>query len=87
MPGIFSRINKARDARQKKKNALNDLENSLPAKPKWDDAYTRPSVEPEEIEDLIKCCSEEIKARGMYNSVISIVFLSNSYRTGYRNIC
>lgn len=82
MPGIFSRINKARDARQKKKNALNDLENSLPTKPKWDDAYTRPSVEPDEIEDLIKCCSEEIKARGMYSSVISAVFQSNGYRTG-----
>jgi hypothetical protein len=65
MPGIFSRISKARDARLKKKNALNDLTNSLPAKPRWDDAYTRKVVDPEEVVELIRCCSEEIKTRGM----------------------
>ena len=65
MPGIFSRISKARDARLKKKNALNDLTNSLPAKPKWDDAYTRKVVDPEEVVELIRCCTEEIKTRGM----------------------
>lgn len=65
MPGIFSRISKARDARQKKKHALNDLTNSLPAKPTWDDAYTRKSVDPEEIAELLRCLTEEIKTRGM----------------------
>lgn len=70
MPGIFSRINKARDARQKKKNAGNDLTDSLPPKPRWDDAYTRSSVEPEEIDELIRSCTQEIKSRGMPNAAL-----------------
>lgn len=64
MPGLFSRINKARDARLKKKTALNGLDGKLPTKPKWDDAYTRPSVDPEEVDDLLQCCVKEIKSRG-----------------------
>lgn len=64
MPGLFSRINKARDARFKKKTALGDLGGKLPTKPKWDDAYTRPSVDPEEVDDLLQCCVREIKSRG-----------------------
>lgn len=72
MPGIFSRINKARDARQKKKNALNDLGSLVPTKPKWDDAYTRAFVEPEEVEELLKCCTAEIKSRGKFISIENI---------------
>lgn len=65
MPGLFARF-KGRDGlRSKKKNAINDLANSLPQKPKWDDAYTRKTVEPEEIHELLHCCTEELKARGM----------------------
>lgn len=63
MPGLFSRL-KGRDSKTKKKNAAIASEQA-PAKPKWDDAYTRKTVEPEEIHDLIRCCTEELKARGM----------------------
>lgn len=68
MPGIFARINKARDARLKKKNAVNDLADSIPTRPKWDDAYTRDSVDPDEVDELIRCCTHEIKARGTPSS-------------------
>ncbi|KAJ6442982.1 LOW QUALITY PROTEIN: morphogenesis protein (Msb1) [Purpureocillium lavendulum] len=65
MPGLFSRL-KARDGlRSKKKQTGNDLANALPAKPKWDDAYTRKTVEPEEIHELLHYCTEELKARGL----------------------
>ncbi|PNY25014.1 Morphogenesis-like protein MSB1 [Tolypocladium capitatum] len=65
MPGLFARF-KGRDGiRSKKKNAISDLANSLPQKPKWDDAYTRKTVEPEEIHELLHCCTEELKARGL----------------------
>ena len=65
MPGLFARL-KARDGtKSKKKHAMRDLAGSMPAKPKWDDAYTRKTVEPEEIHELVRCCTEELKARGM----------------------
>lgn len=65
MPGLFSRL-KGRDGQRKKKNAAQNLANASPQKPKWDDAYTRKSVEPEEIHELLHFCTTELKARGMY---------------------
>ena len=43
---------------------MHDLSGSLPQKPKWDDAYTRPSVEAEEVHELLHFCTAELKARG-----------------------
>ncbi|KAI6783077.1 Morphogenesis-related protein-like protein [Emericellopsis cladophorae] len=64
MPGLFSRL-KGKDAKSKKKNAGPDLADSTPSKPQWDDAWTRKTVEPEEIHELVRCCTEELKARGL----------------------
>lgn len=66
MPGLFSRL-KGKDGSKKKKNGFNDLSDQLPAKPKWEDAWTRKTVEPEEIHELIRCCTEELKARGAHH--------------------
>lgn len=69
MPSIFSRL-KGKDgptksrSKSKKNGAGNDLANKLPTKPQWDDAYTRKTVEPEEIRELVKTCTAELKARG-----------------------
>lgn len=63
MAGLFSRL-KGRDGKSKKKNAANGANDNQPKKPQWDDAYTRKTVEPEEIHELIRCCTEELKARG-----------------------
>lgn len=68
MPGLFSRLKGKDGGRSKKKNAINDVADNIPQKPQWDDAWTRKTVEPEEIHDLIRCCTEELKARGMFSS-------------------
>lgn len=68
MPSIFSRL-KGKDGPTKiksKKNAhLDNLTSQLPPKPRWEDAWTRATVEPEEIHELIKRCTEELKARAL----------------------
>ncbi|QPG95962.1 hypothetical protein C2857_002716 [Epichloe festucae Fl1] len=74
MPGFLSRL-KARDGLRKKKNGMQDLTNALPQKPKWDNAYTRASVEPEEVHELLHVCTVELKARGL-----DIPFLLLPYR-------
>ncbi len=54
-----------------KKNAnLDALQ--LSNKPRWADAYTRTSVEPEEVQELIRRGTEELKARGMSCSYVII---------------
>ncbi|KAI0839095.1 DUF1708-domain-containing protein [Hypoxylon sp. FL0890] len=67
MPSLFARIRGKDGPRLKsKKNAnLNDLAHQLPNKPRWDDAYTRTTVEPEEVQELIKRCTDELKSRGL----------------------
>jgi hypothetical protein len=62
MPGIFSRRKK--DGKSKK-SGLGDSTDLLPQKQKWDDAWTRKTVEPEEIRELLHHCTEELKSRGM----------------------
>jgi hypothetical protein len=64
MPGFLARL-KGREVLRKKKHAMQGIADSLPQKPKWEDAYTRPSVEPEEIHELLHFCTAELKARGM----------------------
>ncbi|KAG5979243.1 hypothetical protein E4U55_005384 [Claviceps digitariae] len=74
MAGFLSRL-KTRDGLRKKKHGMQDPANALPLKPKWDDAYTRTSVEPEEVHDLLHFCTAELKARGL-----DIPFLLLPYR-------
>lgn len=52
--------------KSKKGGNLDQLTDQLPPKPLWEDAYTRTIVEPEEIQELIRRCTEELKARGMF---------------------
>lgn len=69
MPSFFSRL-KGKDGPNKiksKKHAnLDQLATQEPQKPRWEDAWTRNTVEPEEVQDLIRRCTEELKARGMH---------------------
>lgn len=70
--GLFSKFrNKEKDGgvatpkSKKKKNAhINGAVPAPPPKPHWDDAWTRKDVEPEEIQELLRCCTSELKSRG-----------------------
>ncbi|KAK4192608.1 hypothetical protein QBC35DRAFT_229154 [Podospora australis] len=61
MPGLFSRL-KGKDSKKKKQL---DLTDQLPQKPRWDDAWTRKTIEPEEVVELIRYSTEELKARAL----------------------
>lgn len=60
--GLFSR---KKDGKSKKKGANGDAYDQQPQQPQWTDAWARTSVEPEEVHELVKRCTEEIKNRGM----------------------
>ena len=45
-----------------------------PPKPHWDDAWTRKEVEPEEIQELLRGCTHELKSRGMLKNVTSKIY-------------
>ncbi|KAK4128899.1 hypothetical protein N657DRAFT_45289 [Parathielavia appendiculata] len=64
MPGLFSRL-KGNGKLKSKKGALDQLANQQPQKPRWDDAWTRKTIEPDEVQELIRFCTEELKARAL----------------------
>ncbi|KAK0631914.1 hypothetical protein B0T14DRAFT_559656 [Immersiella caudata] len=59
MPSLFARF-RGKDSKKK-----NQPESTLPAKETWEDAWTRKTVEPEEVQELIRLCTQELKARAL----------------------
>ncbi|KFY70240.1 hypothetical protein V499_09333 [Pseudogymnoascus sp. VKM F-103] len=67
MAGFFSRL-KGKDGPTtltKTKKGQQAASQVLPAKPKWSDAWTRTSVEAEEVQELLKGCTVELKSRAL----------------------
>jgi hypothetical protein len=68
MPSFFSRL-KGKDGPAKvsksKKGTPQNTFNDPPPKPRWEDAWTRKTVEPEEVQELLRGCTLELKSRGM----------------------
>ncbi|KKA26187.1 hypothetical protein TD95_000079 [Thielaviopsis punctulata] len=58
MPGIFSRL-----AGKKKKGNLEDI--VVPSTKPWEDAWSRSSVDANEIHELVRRCTEELKSRAL----------------------
>ncbi|KAK7743567.1 hypothetical protein SLS53_004102 [Cytospora paraplurivora] len=81
MPGLFSRLKKDGKSR---KNANADFLDQQPAQPQWTDAWARTTVEPEEIHELVKRCTEEIKSRALDHPFILLPFRPTSDPSGVR---
>ncbi|KAA8575004.1 hypothetical protein MFRU_002g03640 [Monilinia fructicola] len=80
MPSFFSRL-KGKDGptkASKKKGGLDDLTDQLPAKPTWTDAWTRTTVEPEEIQELVRGCTVELKSRALDTPFLLLPFRPTS---------
>lgn len=62
----FSRLFRSKDSSAAKKNSKAPAaENKGPAKPTWTDAWQRTEVGPEEVQQLLRACTQELKVRGM----------------------
>lgn len=67
---FFSKVFRGKDreggAPKSKKHAQRNGVVPLPQpKPRWEDAWLRKDVEPEEIQELLRGCTHELKSRGM----------------------
>jgi hypothetical protein len=62
---FFANIFKGKDAAARRHARENGAAQLEPAKPqRWDDAWQRKEIEPEEVQELLSCCTQEIKSRG-----------------------
>lgn len=63
---FFTRVFRSKDTNAAKKAAKSpEVEEKGPAKPTWTDAWQRSEVAPEEVQELLRGCTQELKARGM----------------------
>lgn len=70
---FFSRVFRSKDSTATKKQSKPVVAaDPVPAKPKWTDAWTRTEVAPEEVQDLIRGCAQELKARGKHSAGIQL---------------
>jgi hypothetical protein len=63
MPSFFSRL-KGKDGPAKVKKGAQQVPISEPPKPRWEDAYTRKTVDAQEVQELLRGCTIELKSRG-----------------------
>ncbi|KAJ6114597.1 hypothetical protein N7486_000375 [Penicillium sp. IBT 16267x] len=76
---FFSRVFRSKDSTATKKQAKPaTTANPVPAKPKWTDAWQRTEVAPEEVQDLIRGCAQELKARALDTPFLLLPFRPSS---------
>lgn len=72
---FFARVFRSKDSSAAKKQAKQNVpEVTAPPKPQWTDAYLRTAVTPEEVQELLRGCTQELKMRG--SSICPFVFLN-----------
>ncbi|TVY55323.1 Morphogenesis-related protein MSB1 [Lachnellula cervina] len=87
MAGFFSRL-KGKDGPSKvnkKKGAQQENIAAAPPKPRWDDAWTRTTLEPEEVQELLRGCTLELKSRGLDTPFLLLPFRPTSDPSAARN--
>ncbi|KAJ5711643.1 hypothetical protein N7488_005799 [Penicillium malachiteum] len=76
---FFSRVFRSKDSAATKNKAKPAVAADLtPAKPKWTDAWQRSEVAPEEVQDLIRGCAQELKARALDTPFLLLPFRPSS---------
>jgi hypothetical protein len=61
---FFTRVFRSRDTAAKKNARENGIAPQAPLKPRWEDAWQRKEVEAEEVQELLRACTQEAKSRG-----------------------
>ncbi|KAJ5623313.1 hypothetical protein N7490_011918 [Penicillium lividum] len=76
---FFSRVFRSKDSiATKKQTKPAATANPVPAKPKWTDAWQRTEVAPEEVQELIRGCAHELKARALDTPFLLLPFRPSS---------
>jgi hypothetical protein len=66
MPSFFDRFRRDGAAKSKKKFETTNV--VQPQQLKWEEAWARTEVQPEEVQKLISVCTHEMKSRGTHYS-------------------
>ena len=65
---FFKNVFRSKDGPRSKSAAGNYADRDQPVappKPRWEDSWSRKDVAPDEIQELVHVCTQEMKSRGM----------------------
>ncbi|PKY08033.1 hypothetical protein P168DRAFT_7250 [Aspergillus campestris IBT 28561] len=83
---FFTRVFRGKDATASKKPAKpSPLDDAGPPKPSWTDAWQRTEVAPEEVQDLLRACTKELKARALQIPFLLLPFRPSSDASAARS--
>lgn len=84
---FFKNVFKSRDgSRSASKTGKHGDNNAVPTpKPRWEDAWSRKDVAPDEIQELIHVCTQELKARALDQPFLLLPFRPTSDPSAARN--
>jgi len=63
---FFKNVFKSKDGPRSASKAANHDEPAAKPKPRWEESWSRKEVAPEDIQELIHGCTQEMKSRGMH---------------------
>ncbi|KAL2835093.1 hypothetical protein BDW59DRAFT_3181 [Aspergillus cavernicola] len=76
---FFTRVFRGKDSNATKKSSKSPAaENIGPAKPTWTDAWQRTEIAPEEVQQLLRACTQELKARALQTPFMLLPFRPSS---------
>ncbi|CEL07372.1 hypothetical protein ASPCAL10530 [Aspergillus calidoustus] len=76
---FFSRVFRSKDSNAAKKGSKSPAAAStVPAKPAWTDAWQRTEIAPEEVQQLLRACTQEFKARALQTPFMLLPFRPSS---------
>ncbi|PLN82333.1 hypothetical protein BDW42DRAFT_200497 [Aspergillus taichungensis] len=83
---FFTRVFRGKDATASKKPSKpSPLDDAGPPKPSWTDAWQRTEVAPEEVQDLLRACTKELKARALQIPFLLLPFRPSSDASAARS--
>ncbi|KAF2682852.1 hypothetical protein K458DRAFT_56361 [Lentithecium fluviatile CBS 122367] len=83
---FFKNVFKSKDgSRAGSKAARHDEQPAAPPKPRWEDAWSRKDVAPDEIQELIHVCTQEMKSRALGMPFLLLPFRPSSDPSAARN--
>ena len=72
---FFKRVFRSKDSSSKKQADTPPVQEDGVSRSKWTDAWLRSQVAPAEVQELVRACTKELKARGL-SGPISLISLS-----------
>ncbi|KAI8940436.1 hypothetical protein NX059_004124 [Plenodomus lindquistii] len=82
---FFKNVFKSKDPSRSGSKVGHDTEPVAPPKPRWEDSWSRKHVAPDEIQELVHVCTQEMKSRGLDMPFMLLPFRPTSDASASRN--